>query len=613
MFFSLICLILVGVIAFFHYTQGFWSATLSAILTILAAALAVGYHESVVVAVLQGQVGDQANAIALVGLFALIYLVLRIVFDTLIPGNIRFPLIADKVGAGVMGFVAALFSVGVVAIAAQTLPFGPDVGGYARRALGDARDVQMTVPGFRTQQDIQVVNELDADSLDEGATKKLLLPVDDLVINTVARLSDGGSLAGTRSLESVHPAYLDELFAQRIGVQVGAKRTASNLGAKEQVTVAGVARLEQVTPVDAETSPIRSRPLNVPNRPGPNQAFLVVRAMFTRDAADSDGFFRFSPGAIRLTSRTEDGWVNYHPIGTLEGGNTLVANRPDDHVFVNVKAADQGADLVFLVDRSATLVGEGADQKVADGVVLEVKRLARVDLSGQAVTGGLPPSPNVSVLRKPHVAKAAPAAAAPAAPAAAAGGTAAAAGATQAGPISISNMQASPRLFTPLNVGTPQFDANNQQLVQGSGTVSLTERKISKLEVNPTATIGLLSRGDQLVDELYAPEGQRVVQVAARAGEGGEAWAWAEGLGEFQLKDAAGKTYPAAGAWARVQQQNQEKLVGAYDARGATPSIGREEGDPQDVWLAFVVPAGTPVKQLLYRGQPVHNQDLQVQ
>src|SRR5687767_15575014 len=103
MLLSLICLILIGVIAFFHYTQGFWSATLSAFLTILAAALAVSYHEVVVTSLLKGQVADHAHAIALIAIFALSYLILRVMFDMMIPGNIRFPVIADKVGAGAMG------------------------------------------------------------------------------------------------------------------------------------------------------------------------------------------------------------------------------------------------------------------------------------------------------------------------------------------------------------------------------------------------------------------------------------------------------------------------------------------------------------------------------
>ena len=111
MVFGIIIIALIGVIAFFHYTQGFWSATLSAVCAVFAAALAVGYHENVVNTLLKGKMADQANAIAIVAVFALTYLILRIIFDKAIPGNLRLPVIVDKIGAGIMGFFAAIFSV----------------------------------------------------------------------------------------------------------------------------------------------------------------------------------------------------------------------------------------------------------------------------------------------------------------------------------------------------------------------------------------------------------------------------------------------------------------------------------------------------------------------
>src|SRR5436190_1793245 len=123
--FGLLILVLVGVIAFFHYTQGFFSAALSAIIAILAASLALGYHETVVSSLLQGRFADQAGAMALVIIFAVVYFLLRWMFDSFVPGNIRMPAIVDKIGAGVMGLIAGIFAGGIVAIAAQSLPFGP--------------------------------------------------------------------------------------------------------------------------------------------------------------------------------------------------------------------------------------------------------------------------------------------------------------------------------------------------------------------------------------------------------------------------------------------------------------------------------------------------------
>ena len=50
-------LLLVFVVVYFHYLQGFFSATLSAIFVVVAAAVAIGWHESVIMALLKGRYG----------------------------------------------------------------------------------------------------------------------------------------------------------------------------------------------------------------------------------------------------------------------------------------------------------------------------------------------------------------------------------------------------------------------------------------------------------------------------------------------------------------------------------------------------------------------------
>src|SRR5258706_2472964 len=131
MIFSLFVIVFVGIIAYWHYLQGFFSAAISAILAIIAALVAVGFQEEIV-SMVAGKMNDQANAIALVVLFAITYGLLRVIFDKAIPGNVRFPVLLDRVGAPIMGVIAGLFAVGIVAIAAQTLPFGPSIAGYQR-------------------------------------------------------------------------------------------------------------------------------------------------------------------------------------------------------------------------------------------------------------------------------------------------------------------------------------------------------------------------------------------------------------------------------------------------------------------------------------------------
>src|SRR3954470_23615949 len=98
MIFGLIIVLLLGGIAYFHYAQGFFSALLSAVCAVTAAVLAVGYHEAIVLSLLQGKVADYANALCLVAIFAGVYIVLRTLLDKVVPGNIRLPVAVDRVG-----------------------------------------------------------------------------------------------------------------------------------------------------------------------------------------------------------------------------------------------------------------------------------------------------------------------------------------------------------------------------------------------------------------------------------------------------------------------------------------------------------------------------------
>src|SRR5439155_3910136 len=247
MIFNILILAAIGGIAYFHYAQGFFSATMSAVIAILAAIMAVSYHEPVVSGLLGGKMGDYANSMVLVAMFAIVYVGLRVLMDKAVPGNIRLPVVVDRVGGAAMGVIAGIFTAGVFALAGAALPFGPGV--YARYPLEDRPEVNLPVmPGVNTQSTADVNEQLTKDTFDPDEHKGLWIPADDLLLKTVQAMSNGGSLAGDRTLASIHPNYADELFAQRLGVQVGASHTALNLpGRTPQVDVPepGVFRIDQ--------------------------------------------------------------------------------------------------------------------------------------------------------------------------------------------------------------------------------------------------------------------------------------------------------------------------------------------------------------------------------
>src|SRR5690242_163612 len=107
MLFSIIVILIILAVAYFQYAQGFFSATLSAVCAVFAALIAFSFYEPLVNTVLQGKMADQSHSLALVVLFALSYVILRVIFDKAVPGNIAVPLLVDKVGAGLMGVVTA--------------------------------------------------------------------------------------------------------------------------------------------------------------------------------------------------------------------------------------------------------------------------------------------------------------------------------------------------------------------------------------------------------------------------------------------------------------------------------------------------------------------------
>lgn len=408
MILAAIILVLVGACAFFHYTQGFFSATISAMLAILSAVLAFSYHEVIVEKFLGGRFGDVAHGMALAVLFAGIYFLLRTAFDRMVPGNVRFPVIVDKVGGAAMGLVAGVFAGGVLAIVAQYLPLKPDVAGYSRYATMGTREV--TIPPEASQRGTRADVGETWDALksetpgqfDESDRQGLIVPLDDVVVNTVQRLSDGGSLSGSQPLAEAHPDFLREVFAQRLGVQPKATRVA----ARDAITSVDLFRVDQLARKDHEYKEVRQRPQDTSVlKPRQNEVLVVARVLFNKSATDKDSLVRFSPASLRLVTRKGSGAdaqrVDYYPVGTVDKASLLYVSALDDYLFVDSKEADRGADFAFVIDKSS-LEGQGQQLKFPEGTFIEFKRLARQDLEGKTIKppSAYKPSDQILILRK---------------------------------------------------------------------------------------------------------------------------------------------------------------------------------------------------------------------
>ena len=400
MLFSIIILLLLAVISFFNYVQGFFSATISAIIAVIAAVLAVSYHETLIALVFKGKVADESVAISLALIFGGVYFILRLIFDKAVPGNLRFPSTVDKVGAGIMGLIAGIFSTGIFALAAQSLPFGPSVGMYSRFPLKGQEAV--VVPTGRQDEDSFVYDELDSETFDPAKENSLMIPVDDILLSTVQHASDGGALAGDVTFSTIHPDYPLELFGNRLGIQLSAKRTANNLNGAAAVQVEGVYSLDSLPTSDPEFSNLRKGRVVPPEvLPKADQVLLVVRFTVDHSASDdADSLFRFSTGSVRLVANGKD----YYPLGTVDNANVLYMQKLDDFIFLDTKNP-AGFDAAFLIDKNDLVSpgakpAAGAAPQINDGVFVEVKRLAQIDLSGKPISTSYSTSPTSVVVRK---------------------------------------------------------------------------------------------------------------------------------------------------------------------------------------------------------------------
>jgi len=609
MILSLVILIFIAIIAYFHWVQGLFSATLSALIAIVAAVLAVSYHETIIETLLKGKMADSAVAMVLVVMFATIYIVLRVIFDKAIPGNMRFPSIVDSVGGGIMGAIAGIYAMGVFALAVQSMPFGPSIAGYSRYAIKGPQGV--VVPTDRQSLDATLNDEVVEDSehpgqFEKSGEKSLLIPVDDIVLATVQHLSDGGTLAGDRTLASIHPDYPQEMFGNRIGVQVGAKHTALNIGGLSGAKLAGVYTLPQLPAADPEFTTMRTgRKVPPLVKPTTSQILLVTRIMIDHNSSDdADSLFRFSTASVRLVANSK----NYFPIGTVDNASTLMVQKPDDYLFLDTKA-EVGVDLAFLVDKDDVLGGgKTATDTIADGVFVEVKRYAKLDLSGKQIDSNYTASPAINVMRKKlamekiKIAPAPTAAAETPTPAAAkpkkgksTPKPVAAAPAENVPAISPDSAQVSPTIA--VKIGVTTIDENAQNLAVAGGTVSLKGSKLASVSIEPTQTLDKLQVGDNQLNELYVPDGKKLVQVKG---------AWPAAAAAMpKLVDSAGTELAANGYFTIVNTGGKSGLLMHYAPDQSVDSVTAPSGTPGATTFLFVVPDGTQFKQINVAGTQV--------
>lgn len=284
MLLSVLVFVLIAAIVFYQVIQGLFSATIMAILSILAMALAFTYYEPLAVGI--WKLSDlERNPMylypaALMAIFFLSLLSMRIVMDRLVAQNMVMGVWADRIGGGAVGLVTALVIVGMLTICMQMLPFNSSIMGY---------------------------KPFD-DSLKRAGSIAIFKP-DDFVLGFVQKLSIGSLSSGTTAFRDVHDNYLLELQTQRTRLNTDSRNEAK----PDALAIGG---LYQLAPTPSWLN-LDNLPRNGLLEPRTITNTFIVRTVIPANWGDPDGWFRLPAGQFRLTT---DFNRSYYPIAFLTNG-----------------------------------------------------------------------------------------------------------------------------------------------------------------------------------------------------------------------------------------------------------------------------------------------------
>ena len=278
--------LLILAIAFYQVAQGLFSALVMAILTVLSAAAAFAFYEPLA-ELLYSRQPTCADAISLIATFVLPLLVLRIVLDRFVGGNVVLGVWPDRVFGGALGLITGTIMVGVLTIAVQMLPFGTSVMTY--KPFDDSLQRQQSLAPFYCDQ----------------ATVGLM------------KVLSAGSLSGSRRFAAVHDDLLLETFC--------ARNTAGKFGRVDALPDA-LGKIEVFNAPDSQLAPWRNdvpaNPLMAKNQPYKD---VIVRCRIDKSARDEsgagDGEQRWRLPATHFRLVTENGQSHY-PVAylTFEAG-----------------------------------------------------------------------------------------------------------------------------------------------------------------------------------------------------------------------------------------------------------------------------------------------------
>lgn len=328
---------LVGVIVYFQiFKQGLFSALINAVLTIVAALVALNYFELLATKLVGAGLANFApQTISLVLIFAITLLILRLLCDRLIRGNMNFSLAINRGGSAICGFITAMVTVGIIALGFQLAPIGP-------KFLYFDRCPKLNDP----EKDNSLFPSPDAFTL--------------AIMDNVAKYS----FAGKTSFKRTHPDFLRELYMNRIALDPGSRSEAASDAVKIKKAWLINADIAEVVREKKELKKTGNTLV-----PASRQCFIAISTIIQpgsnddsdRGARDVDGVIRFVCANFRLvgfhdTNATKPG-IQRYPIAILKKNQKgLAAERialdgaPHGEMLKQVNAKNRPVEVDFLFE-----------------------------------------------------------------------------------------------------------------------------------------------------------------------------------------------------------------------------------------------------------------------
>lgn len=343
MIFILLVLALVLAAAVWQGVQGMLSSLIMAVCTLLCATLAFTYFEPLAPLLQKAQLPlVLCQPFALMILFLVPLLVIRLLLDTYLPGNVVPPVWVDRVGGGAAGLFTGLLLVGTLAVAVQMLPFSRSVLGYDpyKNDLSKGSGLPIDAPGFTL---------------------------------AMVRTLSSGSMAGRQSFHEVHDDLVLELWATR-------NRPEGSSMACEEDTLKKVTLFDVTTEQTPEGGTYSARMPQYPDpNMGPDTRVILARVSVGRSAADEDKWLRLMGTHFRLVTGSGE---SFYPVGYLiYAGRWIPVTGEIGDVRIDrpVEGGDLTLDLIYRIP---------AESRVGKPSHMVFRRLSRV--AATTVEVGLP-------------------------------------------------------------------------------------------------------------------------------------------------------------------------------------------------------------------------------